>query len=66
MSEIVYTEGPWKMRVNGCTASIVTESGVGVGLCQQVKKPKTIPNARLISAAPELLEALKRIRDGAG
>jgi hypothetical protein len=60
-----YTEGPWKMQVNGKTLTETMDGtyGVGIAICQQVRKPSTIPNARLIAAAPELLEALRKIVD---
>lgn len=64
MSEMKHTPGPW--RTNGCYIS----SNYGeVGHAYWVSSMPdgmSEANARLIAAAPELLEALQAIIDGPG
>lgn len=62
-----HTPGPWKAeQANGCdeTAMFVTGNGCTVAACygdwhDQAPDSEQRANARLIAAAPELLEALK-------
>ena len=52
---MTYTPGPWKVEDDGYT--IVSPNGIHIA---DLNSPL---NARLIAAAPELLEALKEILD---
>jgi len=60
-----FIKGPWKVSINGSTVSILTDEpgvyGKGIALCQQVHKPETIANAKLIAAAPSLFQSLQNI-----
>ena len=51
-------EGPWELRINGCTASILMPDGRAIALLQQVKKPHVAKNATLIANAPTDILAL--------
>ena len=66
-----HTPGEWRVRNNsiggplvssdsGTIADVRTCGGVHVGGPQH---PETIANARLLAAAPDLLEALKELAD---
>ena len=60
-----FTPGPWVAQISrqGRASGIVSESGEGVVNWNGVAKPKTSghANARLIAAAPDLLEALASV-----
>lgn len=59
MSEYKHTPGPWKAeKSNNCIAIVSGDYGYGVAKTYGTGKEDTL-NARLIAAAPELLEALK-------
>ena len=63
MSE--YTPGPWYVKRNGVRSPVNSEDGRHIAMINY--SPMTIPdemheaNARLIVAAPDLLEALRAI-----
>jgi hypothetical protein len=61
-----HTKGPWKCALavveNSPSVWVVTESSWG---SENIAVSTNEANARLISAAPDLLEACKRIRDNA-
>lgn len=53
-----HTSGPWKVSRSGTT--VLSESGRFIADCLGPNsQEQNEPNARLIAAAPELLEALK-------
>mgnify|MGYP000961965387 CR=1 FL=1 len=56
-----HTPAPWS--IDECTGHIIPSSGVGGGICDpwgdSIEQMEA--NARLIAAAPELLEACKNI-----
>lgn len=59
-----HTPGPWRVAENGFFAMAVeTSSGINItheaGYGTRISGPEKEANARLISAAPELLQALK-------
>lgn len=56
MAQTSYTSGPWVL--GGCSGRMITtpDGYVGNGFIADVD---TLANARLIAAAPELLEALQ-------
>lgn len=63
-----YTPGPWKRRGNtvsgpfGVTVVHCMDNGVwGEKGCHSITKTEANANARLIAAAPELLEALEAL-----
>lgn len=72
-----HTPGPWKMvrpDITGATVESAAAHGVtiawcgtngayGVGGSHTIGKAEATANAHLIAAAPELLEALTRLRD---
>lgn len=65
MSETKHTPGPWRF-VRGYDNSNAVITGEGYGLeCVALVKSTSCPqsDARLIAAAPELLEALKHCYD---
>jgi hypothetical protein len=56
---VSFTKGPW--HVHGGWGCIVRAGQVNVAECrQQFAEPEMLANARLIAAAPELLEVLRR------
>ncbi len=57
MSELSFTEGPWKVfpDSDGCEWDILDSR------CGFVARATRASNARLIAAAPELLEAIERL-----
>lgn len=59
MKELKHEPGPWVL--GGCSGRMITtpDGYVGDGFIADVD---TLANARLIAAAPELLEALLRVR----
>lgn len=63
-NEVRYTAGPWEVReYSRCT--VMTKEGTIIANCctviQGLSKEECEANARLIAAAPELLEALKSV-----
>lgn len=71
MSNSKHTPGPWQLAQDGSLGSIETVSGqVPIGHSFQTRPTRRpedhierIANARLIAAAPELLEALRIARE---
>jgi hypothetical protein len=68
MSEKAYTPGPWKARFLGQSIQIDCQNRWGLayiypagGHVTGVPSEEDLANARLIAAAPELLEALEAI-----
>ena len=69
MIETHHTPGPWQLAQDGSIGSIETASGqVPIGQSFQTRPIRRaedhmerIANARLMAAAPELLEALQRL-----
>ncbi len=64
MTKPKHTPGPWKH--DDIYGLIVTQDGAEIAACHAGRtggKSETVPNARLIAAAPELLEALKQLLD---
>lgn len=64
-----HTAGPWELRVNGMGGldSLIYPQGedhpVAAVTGYYTNAGQMLPNARLIAAAPELLEALQLIAD---
>jgi hypothetical protein len=61
MSEAKHTPGPWRVGKggpNGCP-TVGTEKGLMVAMVSHGNSHPTQANARLIAAAPDLLEALE-------
>ena len=52
-----HTPGPWKVSSSGNDI----ENAYGAGVCALYADESSEANARLIAAAPELLEALERL-----
>lgn len=71
MTQTKHTPGPWKLEGNprfdeetGCYAGgygIVGELEIICELCERLAPLEAEANARLIAAAPELLETLERL-----
>jgi hypothetical protein len=64
-----HTEGPWKVSYDGPSNPIVTSGQPFdiVCLVQNTREPDASePNAHLIAAAPDMLEALKAIQQSMG
>lgn len=72
MSKPKRTPGPWQAEFNGRDSFIISKSGFliatahspskmtsGTNLTSEAKERKREANARLLAAAPELLDALK-------
>jgi hypothetical protein len=57
MSEIKHTPGPWQLKRFGAIFSSSGEYIVDLGISRRYVNPEA--NARLIAAAPDLLEALE-------
>jgi len=59
MSESKHTRGPWET----CGTWVCEENDPGhnIGICILEPRPETLANARLIAAAPDLLEALESL-----
>lgn len=68
MSEVKFTKGPWKIGVagpNGCP-TVGTTTGLMVchiahSINEDDQKSQALGNARLIKAAPEMLELLEKL-----
>ena len=54
-----YTPGPWEAR--GLSVFLPNETALAVATCVP-HRPEAQANARLIAAAPELLEALQAVQ----
>ena len=70
MSKTVHTPGPWVVSDQGVGFEVDSNDGWQVAQAQQRPedgrgKPSSVrlANARLIAAAPDLLEALKKMLD---
>ena len=71
-----HTEGPWQVETGGYGTEkgffpdelFVTIDGANMAICSDIIDPETgelsIENARLIAAAPDLLEALEDMLSG--
>lgn len=55
-----HTPGPWRVDY---TQGIVTKDGVPIAYVYNDYSDTPLPDARLIAAAPELLEVLKTLAD---
>lgn len=70
MSSGNYTPGPWSVKANNCYFEVSSEHGFIGDVCMSGHEfdsgnclgPTAEANAKLIAAAPELLEALLRVR----
>lgn len=61
MSTAKHTPGPWSVISEGMASPKVVD-GAGFGICHTTYAPTGAEaNARLISASPDLLEALKLV-----
>ena len=60
-----HTLGPWftGTRDSQCKRTVISERGDHVAFCGSFPVEEAIDNARLIEAAPELLEALVALED---
>ena len=63
-----HTPGPWQYVLQGGTTLFITEADGSTIICVRVTENTTAhsrlaANARLIAAAPDLLEALRRFAD---
>ncbi len=64
-----HTPGPWKiadgdsLRCSLWGWSIMSSDGYWVAVAHEEEEESDKANARLIAAAPEMLEALKRVED---
>jgi hypothetical protein len=55
-----HTPGPWKIAMcDDGSGEVVPEVGFGICVMNLTVAERVEPNARLIAAAPEMLEALK-------
>ena len=62
-----HTPGPWEVLDDRSMTSVVVEYGEICDIVQDGRPAsENLANARLIAAAPEMLEALERIRDESG
>ena len=62
-----HTPGPWKVSETG--SDVEQDSEAAFGICALYADEASSANARLIAAAPELLDLLKRMKrhlDGGG
>ena len=54
-----YTQGPWLVNESKFT-EVLTQDRLLVATCNRIENPSTLyANAKLIAAAPELLQSLK-------
>jgi hypothetical protein len=60
-----YTPGPWEYNWNA-TRWVIDSAPAHAIACTAGYEPENKANARLIAAAPELVEALRGFVDGAG
>lgn len=65
MSEAKHTPGPWRVGKGGpnMCPTVGTEKGLMVAMVAYGDSHPTQANARLIAAAPDLLEALEELAD---
>lgn len=64
MSKAMHTPGPWSTYLNTMDSIVVRKIGVSGYEIAHIAIVRTgIQDARLIAAAPELLEALKKMLD---
>jgi hypothetical protein len=68
MSESKHTPGPWTLRTNSEKHHAILDEGgfpraevFSAHRSSEARKAEALANARLIAAAPELLEALKDV-----
>ncbi|HEX3941609.1 MAG TPA: hypothetical protein VHX11_09025 [Acidobacteriaceae bacterium] len=66
MSETKHTPGPWSRYNEERCSNIFLESHCHGSVCKIANNLHAEANARLIAAAPELLEALERLIARAG
>lgn len=72
MKKFKGTPGPWSLKLEACDQTVALDI-IGCGVCvssailwssdTECDLDKAIANAHLIAAAPELLEALRQLRD---
>ena len=70
MSEQKYTQGPWvtcdahgAIENGGCVQEMASgRERMIAACCHYVSREEVVANARLIAAAPDLLEALQRLK----
>jgi hypothetical protein len=56
-----HTPGPWRIDSKTRFGDYTIAAGESVRTCEFIAKTQSEANARLIAAAPELLDALKRL-----
>lgn len=56
-----HTPGPWKAIESPSRGAYIHTSRAKIRICEVVRSPDAMANARLIAAAPEMLEALRRL-----
>ena len=61
-----HTLGPWQFKANISSVAVYDEKGASIArlpVADASSKPRAIADARLIAAAPDLLEALEIARE---
>lgn len=61
-----HTPGPWEVRIQDAGVHVTLRDSTGVKFAVVIQGPRTAgkhENARLIAAAPDLLEALERVAE---
>ena len=61
MEKQQHTPGPWTVRESSLSVSVVAQNGDAVFHESYKRIPGVMEDARLIAAAPDLLEALEEI-----
>ena len=62
-TQATHTPGPWEISKNEAGELDICEAGAGNMLADLAKCKNAEANARLIAAAPEMLQALKNARE---
>ena len=62
-TQATHTPGPWGISKNEAGELDICEAGAGNMLADLAKCKNAVANARLIAAAPEMLQALKNARE---
>ena len=63
MSKLKHTPGPWEFQFQTVTRVMVYSKETHTAVCSMKKCSEDVDNARLIAAAPEMLEALITVYD---